>query len=245
MKFKSSLLVRLIHLILLHQQAQQIHFRHNRHRLHPILLLLRYHSRAVPLKEPRQRIQRRIKRDLDKLPLLRCTMTIRFTLRLQRRVIPLVAHLMIGRRTRRRRKVSDIQRIRDHLSDLGEAEHDILHRAAACGSTLTDPTEEIAKSHETHESFLGGRREDGELIEPLFAHRFDGFGAGGVGSDGGDRFEAEGADGCGAEGRFVFWRGCLGVTIFGVEGRRGRVGVWWCGWKEIVGCEPVVVGELW
>jgi hypothetical protein len=80
----------------------------------------------------------------------------------------------------------------------------------------------------------------GELVEALFAHGFYGFAAGRVGGDCGDGFEAQGGDGGAVESVVLLCGGCAtGLGAVGVGGERGR------GWKEVVGCEPVVVDELW
>ena len=103
-----------------------------------------------------------------------------------------------------RRELPNIPRIRNDLADLGEVEHDILDGGLARRATLADPAEHVAQGHKTYQPLLARGCEHGQLVKGLFAHGFDGFGAEGGGLDGGDGFEAEGAD-CGVfEGRLVF-----------------------------------------
>ncbi len=77
-------------------------------------------------------------------------------------------------------------------------------------------------------------RKDRELVEALFAHGFDSVGAGGVGENSGDGFEAESADSGVLEG---------GFGVCGDSGGGGDGGGWGGG-EEVVGGEPVVVDEL-
>ena len=146
----SSRPVGAIHLPLLDQPTQQINFRHHRYRLHPPrfpVLFLRHHSRAIPLKEPRQRPQRRIQCDFYKLPFLRHTLAIYLAVRFQRRLRVRVLVTITDRWRRRRGELSDIPRIRNDLADLGEVEHDVLDGTLARRAALADPAEHVAQGH--------------------------------------------------------------------------------------------------
>ena len=187
--------------------SQQIHLRNNRNSLHRTPIHpLRHNSRAVPLEKPAQRAQRRVARDLDK-----ATPPPPFLLPLRRGADP------------------HVRRLRHHLAELAEVEHDVRDGRLRAGAAGRDVAQQVAEGDEADEAraMRGG---DGELVEAFVAHGFDGVGAGGGGGDRGDGFEAQGADGGAVEG----------VVLGGGGGGPG-----WGGWGEqVVGGEPVVVDEL-
>lgn len=187
--------------------SQQIHLCNNRNSLHRTPIHpLRHDSRAIPLKKPAQRAQRRVARDLDK-------------------ATPSPPFLL------RRGADPHVRRLRHHLAELAEVEHDVRDGRLRAGAAGRDVAQQVAEGDEADEAHAE-RGGDGELVEAFVAHGFDGVGAGGRGGDRGDGFEAQGADGGAVEG-IVLGEGC------------GRGGPGLGGWGEkVVGGEPVVVDEL-
>lgn len=83
--------------------------------------------------------------------------------------------------------------VRHDLGDLGEVEHDVGNGALGRGAAVCQSAEDVTQSHQADELTARGG-EDGELVEALLAHDFDGGFTGEVGCHGGDGFQAEGAD---------------------------------------------------
>ena len=96
---------------------------------------------------------------------------------------------------------------------------------------MRQSAQNVAQRHETDELASGGGK-DGKLIKASVAHDLDGSLARGVGCHGGDGLQPQGADlGIGQGVRL----GLLGLSC-GCNVRERR--------EQIVGCEPVVIGEL-
>lgn len=96
---------------------------------------------------------------------------------------------------------------------------------------MRQSAENVAQRNKTNELAPRGGK-DGKLVKASVAHDFDSRLARGVGGHGSDGLQAQGANlGIGQS----ISLGCLGLSCRCNGGKR---------WKQIVGCEPVVIGEL-
>lgn len=96
---------------------------------------------------------------------------------------------------------------------------------------MRQSAENVAERNETDK--LASRwGKDGKLVKASVAHDLDGSLARGVGCHGGDGLQTQGAD-LGIGQRIRLGLLCLSCRCNG--GKR---------WEQIVGCEPVVIGEL-
>lgn len=96
---------------------------------------------------------------------------------------------------------------------------------------MRQSAENVAQRNKTNELAPRGGK-DGKLVKASIAHDFDSRLARGVGGHGSDGLQAQGANlGIGQS----ISLGCLGLSCRCNGGKR---------WKQIVGCEPVVIGEL-
>lgn len=96
---------------------------------------------------------------------------------------------------------------------------------------MRQSAENVAQRNQTNELAPRGGK-DGKLVKASIAHDLDGSLARGVGGHSSDGLQAQSAD-LGI-GQGVSLR-CLGLSCRCNGGKR---------WEQIVGCEPVVIGEL-
>ena len=122
--------------------GKQINLGSNSHRSHDALLVfLGDDSSTVPLKEPVQRAQRGIHRNLHEFPVLdaRCCVSV-------------AGGLGTGQ--------SHVSGVRNDLGDLVEVEHGVGDGALSRYTSVGYPTKDIAQGDEASKS-LSGRREHG------------------------------------------------------------------------------------
>lgn len=119
----------------------------------------------------------------------------------------------------------------DNLRDLGEVEHDLGDGGLAGGTAVSQATENVTQGDQTDEAATRGGK-DGQLVEALVTHDLDGGFAGEGGGHGGDGLQTESADLGASQG---VSSNCGLLSLSGLGGERS---------EEVVGGEPVVVGEL-
>lgn len=119
----------------------------------------------------------------------------------------------------------------DNLRDLGEVEHDLGDGGLAGGAAVSQATENVTQGDQTDKAATRGSK-DGQLVEALVTHDLNGGFASEGRGHGSNGLQTESADLGASEG--VSSNGGL-LSLSGLSGERR---------EEVVGGEPVVVGEL-